>query len=535
MGAVRHFARLCLTTCLFLLSTASSLAAERQYNIFLVDQEQLGMGDLISNWTVALYLKSQHPEDRVVFYVSSAFHDKFRIIEPKFEIPKNDSADAIHEQTLHGVHLVTTKEGQDPDEDVNKQLVERFRNKAPSSDRVCNLAFTANRPDVFRTESSEKHHRGAVPLTMAMFEATKNQAIPFIVVKYMFDQALNRVDLIETAGAASMSNVGYPTAFFLNSNIYNKTLYVSKEPLKSVRGDLGVWGADYRSYVHADSIEAIGEYLELVEAMADELPKRKFSVVLTKMFDEFVKEKPSKSPAPMANLNGGNSSFTERKDFVEFVRGRHENLFIRQYDGIPFRDTLRLIRGSNLPIFVTGTMSLSSAMQYDKPFLYEVMDHHGRVSGLMAFGVTQDADHYLNMLIPNRKLKDGEQLTAKVFAINTANKTILSPPSSLEDIATVDRLSQFFGFDVDDGDVLFDEERFEDQYLRQTARLKQYRLHNGPWGHADLPKAHLIDDIPRLCKKAREIGVTIRDKCLSTSNATEKKQCVVKGLTEASL
>ena len=180
-------------------------------------------------------------------------------------------------------------------------------------------------------------------------------------------------------------------------------------------------------------------------------------------------------------------------------------------------------------------MSLSSAMQYDKPFLYEVMDHHGRVSGLMAFGVTQDPDHYLNMLIPNRKLKDGEWITARVSAVNTSNKTIFFPASSLEDISTVDRLSQFFGFYVDDGDVLFDQELFDDQYLRQTVRLKQYRLHHGPWSNADLPKAHLIDDIPRLCKRAGEIGAAIREKCLSTSDATAKKQCVVEGLTKASL
>ena len=527
------FLRYLFCTSVVALLLAEPLAAERQYNIFLVDQNQLGMGDMISNWTVAQHLKAKHPKDKVVFYVSSAFHQKFSIIEPEFVIPASSLDKKVHEQMLYGIRLLTTKAGVDPSLELSMELLEMFDAGAPSDDKICNLAFTANRPDVFRKENSQLYHIGEVPQSMAMLQSTRGRNVPFIVTKYMFDANLSRTDMTETIGALELTQSGFPTAFFLNSNMYNKNLYVSKKALPGDTGDLGVGSARYRSYVHADSIDAIEDYLTLVEAMANEVPNENFSVVLTKKYETFRHDTRSENPAPMMNLNGGNSDFPEKTNFVEVVRGLHDNLFIRQYDGIPFRDTLRLIRGSTLPIFVTGTMSLSSAMQYDKPFLYELMNHHGTVSGLMAYGVTQDPENYLTMLIPNRRKVNGAVRVAKVHRINTDTLVTISPAVDLDDISPSHRLVEHFGFKLKDGVLAFDQAHFDKQYLKQTARLKDYRTHKGPWKKSNLPKAHLIDDIPRMCKQAHKTSVHIRKTCAGIINSKEQKNCVVREMTKS--
>ncbi|MDJ0712121.1 MAG: hypothetical protein QNJ14_17150 [Woeseiaceae bacterium] len=489
------------------------LAQQHQrYNVFTMDKQQQGFGDLMSNWHVARFL-SRTTTDPISFYVSLPFHPKFRIVEPSFNPD-------LREQQIAGitVYSATNDEVADPQGASTAEARGEIQTMlaATTNERVCNLAFTAAQRDIMRQVPDYDHAEfGYTSLTYKILATATEVEKPMALLgfDYMSGWGPDRVKFDEKAADWMLYRREAPVTlrptFWYIPNFRNRSLFITKRDDVWDVGTLSL-GTDYLGFAHADSLDAIRYYIGAIERMADANGGKTYAIVVTKGTESGRIAKNAGDILP-ASVSGEHQSVLAGNPatpvFREYTYGKHSNFSVREYtSGIPFDDVFRIIGGSNLPVLVTGTMSLSQALQLDKPFLYEVMAHHRFVGS----SIGQD-------LV-------GKQAFTSILIPNNPNFKLPVDRSERHFNQTDEQRRDLYLFGL--GKSGFDAATFNKNYAKLRTNINRYRK------ASNRPTGHLLDNIGRFCEAARATWEAIQRKKCATKKPDALEQCIISQLKE---
>ena len=407
-----------ITVICALLFVNSAFAKPDILNILTTDSPMPGFGDLVSNWYAALVLRGKYPESEldINFYVSRPFLEKFKTLVPEFKFVLTESGqDADHQ--LIGVgfkHIQVYWDSFGQDKAQRNSVIQKMLAINRPEAKVCNLAFTTNYSNIVGRGTS---YFGRHLMEYALNLKKKNEHIkngtPFLGFDFLFHNSQSRFIASGQPGLnPNLQEMRFPLYLF-NGAVETGSLFISKDHPEFRLAPYDLEGHLGFAYAHTSQFRM--EYIAQVANIAREHKKETYFIVLGSSYD--VKD---------MDLPGG-MSFTrvrEEKQYSHLVKKDHNspgvaqgsrmdrefykmekktnsklqkimnvvketfpkvvsffsplpNLYLVRYpDGVPFDVTQRVIRQANLPVLVSGTMSLSLAVQYDKPFLYEVMPFH---------------------------------------------------------------------------------------------------------------------------------------------------------------
>jgi hypothetical protein len=475
---------------MLLFAAAGSLAQEVRYNVYTVDRFMPSFGDIVSNYVAARHL-ARTTGAEVNLYIAPLHARKFESVLPEFA-----------DRSVGPMRV-----------DVGQGRGLNIYWNAPAlafGDRTCNLAFTIDTLEsVWMPELEQQPNgEGLTPPQLRQnwifnsLEATalrgqpRDRITPFLIFSILGRTNVPRVDLetsrrlmMQSAPQRARGEIAHWPAVFFRSGLNNKLLFLSETPppTQTLAGN----GIHHLGLAYTGEADLITEYINDVMALAVSKPKRRFAVVVPRNYElTHVTVAPPEVPWYVDGLDANNSRrYQLAKDFAVFIVP----------DGLPYELTERYMAAAGLPVLVTGTMSLSSAIQHGKPFIYEVVRWH-RLFGL-ALG-----NFFAGPEAPSNVLTSRSNLQA------TGNPLVLESllgEETGEHAATraeARRARQRFLFGIN-AEGVADWAVFEQNYLQFRARLAEYRGSTTP---AE-PRRHLLDDLPRMCGEARAALRDIND------------------------
>ncbi|MEM7081533.1 MAG: hypothetical protein AAF465_02185 [Pseudomonadota bacterium] len=515
-----------------------------RYNIYTTDTPRPGRGDLTSNWVVARHLRQTQPNAEVNLYISPVFHERFEGVEPAFTpsvnvqpIPFGSGVINVYSQTNPALSA---------DSDTKRAMAEQRKRLHEGNVRTCNLAFTVDVLEHLtrRTASSARAdgedymaQREALgdrafsarvlddtKLNLERSQARPNQgphAAPFLsfnVLRHRDTQRLRSNThhiMLEGSGGAL-----FPL-FEVLSGFSNRMLFIQRgEPnTPSIR----IESASYIGFAHADSTKAIEDYIDNMERLANAQPDRNFVVFVTKHLANRKGRAVADGDWPI--LFSQDDALVTK--LVEIMRnadrfrdsrlGQARNLAVLEFKGLPMDVTDAVIHGANLRVLITGTMSLSQALQYAKPIVYEARNWHDMIAYDMGrFLANGNSALFHRNIVITEGFRFLDNLNAQALQVVRWHYAYGVSPRN-------DRLEADWdlyqaNYQSEQMDLL----RYRDEVSFQVPGDTHGQLKNPAY---DLPRGHLLDNVAAYCSDAADILDEFRrsyaqrglcEKCFST-------------------
>ncbi|MEM9173308.1 MAG: hypothetical protein AAGA84_11460 [Pseudomonadota bacterium] len=485
------------------------MAEQTRYNIYTVDKFMPSFGDIVSNWVAARHLAREHNAE-INLYIAPMHHRKFAQVLPEFG-----------QNTTEPLRVSVG-----PSADIN---IYRDNANVKFDDKTCNLAFTIDKPahvslaKLIQEDPDNPPESGQLPpprdnTIYKALQATRPAAnqdgkiTPFLLFSVPALGERDRVDLVTTGdllinhqAPAIDGTLNLWPAIFFRSTLLQRLMFVSDRPPDTAPVVLG--GIHYLGLAYTKHANLTTEYIRDVGLLAAAQPKQNFAVVVSRKFD--IAGDGNKAPDWYLSDIAIENKFRRvriAKNFVVFIADR----------GIPYDDTERLVVAANLPVLVTGTMSISQAIQHGKPFLYEVPGH-------LRFFAKELGDFFGGVKTPGRVLTTNSDLSFGGNANFILHK-VTGPVDVSEQAlaksrraARDDRRRYLFG--IDPVSQTADPKLFHDNFLHFRARLQQYLLATGK----KIPQRHLLDDLPRLCDESRKTLIEIQAGTIQSSQYNASK------------
>lgn len=530
------------------------------FNIYTFNG-QVRFGDLASNWHVALYLRYRYPDARINFFLAHDFANstsewpdqpsRFEIMVPQF------LADQPHQLiAAHNIHVYT---GFDPGGKYPEKLESIDRNSyyidvATLGDEACNLAFTA------KAESDFPHSLPTDVLSVS--------DDPLLIWDWPVRNQERRLIIGDTLGnmfrrTRFVNELQRIPAFYLfYTNFFTRNLFTARDAGEMIPGTLQPI-ANYRGVAYARTTDYVRGYIELVRERATLDPEHTYAVTTVHPsplnLDSAIYELlpvtgtpapggPLPIPIPQNQLPPG----TGEGGYPNIWQAG--NLTVYQYSGASHVDSVRLTKGTNLPVLVSGSLSLAHALQYMKPFIYEPASHlmpatppignHVVHSDQEIEEDTRIHDDYVAQVAEcNSKSEPQERNNCleglgepRVPVANNACASpdvYILPDDTTEEAMRADnletkkaaRLQCLFGVFNDGQQRRYStllRERNESRYQQKLATYLQQR----PQG---MPAKHLLDLIPDYCASARGTAFEINRQCLAVKQE-DRRQCIYEQL-----
>jgi hypothetical protein len=342
-------------------------------------------GDLVSNWYAARVLKARYPQIRINFYVSHAFVDRFQVLEPVFEHRDPHGTSII----INNIHVYWNSFGNN--EAARNQVIDQLI-ESNNDNQICNMAFTTSVINIMGDTDNHPFSFYLVQRASQSNNVIKRNA-PFLGFLFLRDYTDKRFCRREQAGITTRQPPRYPLYMFTGA-VEAGSLLISEQhpdfnlPDYDLDAHLGFAYAHYRNFRM--------DYIQRIAQIARVNPAQAYVIVLGGSYDmnpiggTAFQRLNAQSYMHLFIINANDPGVVQAaQDNREFYRlsnnawepDQLNNLYIVRYpNGVPFDVTQRVIRDTDLPVLVSGTMSLSLALQYDKPFIYEVMTHHRKFS-----------------------------------------------------------------------------------------------------------------------------------------------------------
>lgn len=380
----------------------------------------------MSNWYTALVLAKMHPNLKINFYLSEPFREKFKKIEPRFDLRRmtKDMPQQIDYINVFSIAPKRFKSGNV--QPVSEKAFEaRIQKWIPqwldlegNHQHVCTLAFTTRLIDIIRNkqldERFETRTRAAgyfvmqgMKTKLENYTRTKSRAqiAPLITFRYFQSVGPLRyfntqnianiegaIDLFSTEKRPGLPVYGLPASFVNGAMFLSKQKDILDIPAYSV-------DVDYLGYAYAANPASVRRYLSLVKQFARDNPFAEKILVIIPSHHSLFNNQLSEAPMniiPNATVLTWDGRYNERRG-LQYTNPPYSNGIVYQYSdqdlahlyllhfpsGISFKDVTALMKAANLPVLVTGTLSLSQALQYDRAVIYEALPHH---SGLLPPG-----------------------------------------------------------------------------------------------------------------------------------------------------
>ena len=485
-----------------------AIGQSQTFNILTEDNERPGFGDLVSNWYAALFLVSKSRQ--VNFYVSPAMHKNFGKLEPDFN-------SRLDRQMIRGIQVFAHA---NDDPDGNETLVSRRSKemadllRPDSADvNVCNLAFTARPSKILRDKAyTDRPDLGKSAFGFKVLNraaSIDSKVIPLLVFlpadqvveneRLLIDPLPNYKNPLDIMAPLNQENI-YPF-YFMGSSFENRHLFITqgKSPI-TPNPPARDPNFDFQGFAHESPGEnaleqgrdLLQKYIFNIIILANEWRDKRFLLVITPGPIHFPITHEEIPVVVEATTDTPGVEQTS-PPYREFVYGKYKNLTVRQYsNGIPFRQADAYIASSNLPLLMTGTMSLSQAIQHEKPFYYELHNHHGALGIALAKALINDNKDYWRILMPlnlraeeyiqgNDRIKKPNFLSRRLFLLNP------------------------------------DKKKFEQSYQAVKARIENYRERS--------QKGLLLDNLDAYCHLARQNFIEIRHHC-EDKEGKGRQQCI---------
>lgn len=455
-------------------------AQETRYNVYTVDRHMPSFGDIVSNWVAARHLAIREGVE-VNVYVAPIHHEKFRTILPTFD----------------------TREEPYVTEVAPGRTISIYWDGRPvaRAERTCNLAFTVDKVDHLSSPVLEQRPGGVgmqppQVRSSRIYQTLRDTALrgqpseyvsPFLAFSVPRSSGMPRINLERTRELMlerpPPGDSWWPVVFF-ESTFLNKQLFVSaKTPVQSVPAGGGI---HYLGVAYASSPAVIRDYIARIAQLAEVQPDRRFAVIVPRNV-----EIGASGPAPE---HPWWPDAVDRETVQRVPVADNFAVFVFP-DGLPYALSDRFFAAATLPVLVTGTMSLSQAIQHEKPFLYEVMPHLDWIATEIEEFFTGNVPP-ASILVSGESRREDSPLHERLGPPDEAGIT----PAVRESRLAARRDRERFMFGVgEDGTV--DWEGFQFNYLILRAKTVQYRLSWRP----DTPERHMLDDLPRYCGEARRI------------------------------
>jgi hypothetical protein len=466
---IRHVYRWMMFLTALLLASANSVAAQTSVvNILTVDKKQAGFGDLVSNWYTALVLKKRNPNLTINFYLSQPFRERFKKIEPTFEEnrPTTEMPQDINGIWIYSIGADVYPPLKDLPPKKFKAREEAFENQIKTwvpkwldmddkkeTKHVCTLAFTAPLEEIIRDKNNLGPQTTERAAGYFVLEAMRDKLKSF---KGERGQSTKIAPLLAFNYFLYVGHIRYPKngegsfswfkeskhggvpIYGLPASFLNGAMFLSKQ-----NDILGIQpysaNVDHLGYAYAHHPDSVKRYLTLVRQFARDHPDEKILVIV---------------PSQKAEVLFGNSDqfkkirvsskitwrrFNQRRglQFTPISRSNHafyqyknpelKNLYLLHIPGgISFKDVAAIMKASNLPILVTGTLSLSQALQYDRAIIYEALPHHRGAASLPGGGKSSFANEIEQSL--SRYLRDLENLRITRMKMLQSSRRGKGPP-----------------------------------------------------------------------------------------------------------
>lgn len=368
-----------------LLLPGGVFAAPQTINIFTADANMPNFGDLVSNWYAARLLKNQHPDLNVNFYVSDAFYQRFQILEPLFAY-RSPTKKRV---PIKGINVYWNSFGEDKRarNTVIDEMLETGNNNL-----ICNLEFTTNAELILGNELKDPFSY-YVSMRALQSRNKVKRGTPFLGFLFLLQDTDKRFCMNEQGRLKTRKPPRFPLYMFTGA-LETGSLLVSARRPEFGLSDYDLQG--HLGFAYAHQPEFRSDYIQRIANIARVNPAQTYIIVLGGNYamDAFPGMRFERlMPQDYIHLHTVNADslgvMQGTQNIREFYRpvnpawgpNQLNNLYVVRYPGgVPFDVTQQVIRDSDLPVLVSGTMSLSLAVQYDKPFIYEVRTHHRKFS-----------------------------------------------------------------------------------------------------------------------------------------------------------
>ena len=487
----------------------------QRFNIITEDNDRPGFGDLVSNWYAALFLRAQQQE--VNFYLSPEMQVNFSRLEPNFDSERN-------RQMIRGIQ-VFAHANDIPENDTQRMLrLNEFRDMLTPTiarENVCNLSFTARSDQLLRPGPvANRPNLGSSALAYKLLGQSAllgAKGIPLIGIettdtgdgnwRLYTDQTSRKTDVIDVMAPTTEPLQPLRPFYFMRSTFSNKHLAITRGDNPITTPQALEPGYQFQGFAHESSgqyalargREILREYLDNVGQLAGAWINSNFLVVITATPENFPITKPEKPIGKQytTDVDGAPGVGQGHQPFREYQY--QPNMTVRQYaNAIPFRQVDAYIAASNLPILVTGTMSLSQAIQHVKPFYYETHGHQGGLGVSVARAFIGENENLWRMLIPvswiardliaaNDTTKQPNLVSRRLFLLN--------PDPTI----------------------------FESNYEAVAYRIHHYRV--------SLEPSQLLDNLSRYCDLTRKNYLEMRQQC-ARLEGVPRQECAAKVLNQ---